>query len=148
MRGDDWYDAPHFVLGYGNDTKHLYFITENYLQLDNRNQEETGWGDYYNGGYEFTGTFAGDMTEVDDDCYEWSNGDTLCFQLAGYESYADESYAELIGTSQVDSKPYSTFSLIGMALISVAILAGIRKMMQKRAVLTHDMYVSDESIQV
>jgi len=129
VRGDDWYDAPHFVLGYGNDTKHLYFITENYLQLDNRNQEETGWGDYYNGGYEFTGTFAGDMTEVDDDCYEWSNGDTLCFQLAGYESYA-----ELIGTSQVDSKPYSTFSLIGMALISVAILAGIRKMMQKRAV--------------
>jgi len=76
-RGNDWYDAPHFVMG----DRHLYYLPEVYWQLDNRDQEVVGFSDLYDGGYKFDENFTGDINEINNNCYEWSNMDTVCFEL-------------------------------------------------------------------
>ena len=77
MRGNDWYSHPHFVMG----DRHLYFLYNNYIQLDDRDQEVVGFSDLYNGGY-VSGYYTGDISELDNDCYSWSNWDTVCFELS------------------------------------------------------------------
>jgi len=77
VRGNDWYDGPHFVM----DDRHLYFLGTSYIQLDDRDQEVVGFSDLYNGGYEW-GSFTEDITELDNDCYYWSNSDYICFELS------------------------------------------------------------------
>ena len=47
MRGNDWNDAPHYVM----DDRHLYYFPPGYWQLDDRDQEIDEFSDQYNGGY-------------------------------------------------------------------------------------------------
>ena len=81
VRGNDWYDAPHFVMDDSVSDRHLYFLGTSFIQLDDRDQQVVGFSDLYNGGFS-GGTFTGNITEIDNDCYNWSSGATVCFNLS------------------------------------------------------------------
>ena len=52
-----------------------------------------GFGDYSNGGY--AAGFNGDLSELEDDCYEWSSGAWVCFRLTTHQQGCDtEEHAE------------------------------------------------------
>jgi len=51
VRDVDWYDLPHYSYENADGTAHLYYRYSSYLQLDYRDQMETGYYDYYAGGY-------------------------------------------------------------------------------------------------
>ena len=69
--------------------RHLYFLGTSFIQLDDRDQQVVGFSELYNGGYEW-GSFTGDISELDNDCYNWSNYDHVCFEL----SYQDQDDIE------------------------------------------------------
>lgn len=61
VRGSDWNDRPHFVMG----DKHLYYQPGHYWQLDNNDQEVVGFADRYAGGYDYADTYEGNLEEID-----------------------------------------------------------------------------------
>ena len=56
--------------------RHFYYMSTGseygYWQLDDRDQEVYGWGDYYNGGYLYS---AADLSDLDGSCWGWSGGE-------------------------------------------------------------------------
>lgn len=97
VRGTDWYDLPHYVQAAEGDCEehHLYYRYTTYLQLDNRDQEITGWADYYAGGYTASGPFDGSPDEVNQ-CYDYGyilSGS--CFEFfPGTATEAEEAVAD------------------------------------------------------
>jgi len=80
----------------------------------------------YNGGYEFTDTFTGDMNEVDEDS---TNGP---MPIHSSSNLLDATNMSSLMHLKLTTSLTTFFNMIGMALISVGILTGIRNMMQKR----------------
>ena len=89
IRGNDWYDLPHYVQEADGECEelHLYYRYTNYLQLDNRDQEVYGWHDYYDGGYA-SGSWDGDSDEVNQ-CYAFA-----CFEFFQANAEVEEEEAE------------------------------------------------------
>lgn len=74
VRGNDWDGEPHFAMG----NHHFYHLSSGYWQLDNRDQEVVGFGDYYRGGYLSS---TAELSELDGNCYGWSTGAEVCIDV-------------------------------------------------------------------
>ena len=94
--------------------RHLFYYTNEFSeggwwQLDDRDQEQIGFDDYYNGGYAHDDDFVGDLSELDTNCIEgqWGTWGTICFELVDEVSVAAPLYpAEVLDDDVTEDLSY------------------------------------------